>query len=221
MIHKLGVASFSVLHASKKLMKTLILTILDATAFAVLASAQTPAAAPKLPTPPPKLTAKDIRVYPFAQEHKDTKFKPNTRELPDELIVTRTDRIRIYGKRRIDGDPTVRGVPTGNLGQVALLPLGNRKGTLFIKRVFGPDFFFAVLELSGDSLNSTPVSLKEGKTYIWSVNSDDGRTTLKVIGADGIELSSSSAQTDKVLGVGFAATVRHKGNEVDMTITYE
>lgn len=92
---------------------------------------------------------------------------------------------------------------------------------IFVKKDFGSTLFFSVIELPDDSLNSTQISLKEGKTYTWSVKSENGLTTLRVTGHDGVEISSTSAQTDKILGVGFAATVRNKGNEIDMTITYE
>jgi hypothetical protein len=188
---------------------------------ALSVKAQAPAAPVKPGSPPAKLTARDIRVHDFAQEHKETKFKPGTRELPDELTVTRSDRIRIYGKRRIDGAPNVRGRGTGHLGKLVLLPPGDRKGTLSLKRDFGTTFYFAVLELPDDALNSHPIKLKEGKSYEWSVKSENGRTILRVVDGNGVEIGSNAAETDKVLGVGFAATVRTQGNEVDLTMTYD
>ena len=194
-------------------MKLAILFAFVAAFFTLSASAQAPAAAPRL-------TPRDIRVHPFAQEHKDTKFKSNTREIPSELIVTTTGKIRFYGKRGIDGAPTVRGQPTGHLGQLALMPPGDRNGTLFLKKAFGLLHFFAVIELADDALNSKKIELKEGKNYTWSVTSDNGLTTLRIVGADGAEVASNSGPADKVLGVGFAATARNKGNEIDMTISY-
>jgi len=194
-------------------MKAAALFLAFLSGFALPASAQAPAAAAKL-------TSRDIRVQPFAQEHKDTKFKANAREIPSEFVVTTTDKIRLYGKRRTDGAPSVRGQPTGHLGQLVLMPTGNRNGTLSLKKEFGLIHFFAVLELPDDALNSKPIELKEGKSYTWSVKSENGLTTLRIAGADGAEIASNSAPTDKVLGVGFAATARNKGNEIDLTIAY-
>ena len=191
-----------------------------ATLFLFIASFCTPTASPQVPTGAPKLTSRDIRVLPFTQEHKTTKFKPNTRELPSEFIVTTTDKIRFSGKRRTEGTPTVRGQPTGHLGQVALLPPGDRSGTLSLKKKFGLIIFDAVLELPDDTLNSKQIELKEGMNYTWSVKVGNGLTTFRILGTDGAEIVSSSAPADKVLGVGFAATARNKGNEIDMTITY-
>ena len=194
-------------------MKTLTLFLSFGWLMAPLAPAQAPAT-------PAKLTARDIRVQPFAQEHKEIKFKSNTRELPSEFIVTTGDKIHFYGKRRTDGAPSVRGQPTGHLGQLVLLPKGDRSGTLSLKKAFGLIHFFAVLELPGDALNSKPIELKEGQSYTWNIKSENGQTTLHILGADGSEIASNSAPADKVQGVGFAATARNKGNEIDMTITY-
>jgi hypothetical protein len=192
-------------------MKASLQFFLVTAVFTLPASAQAPI---------PKLSPRDIRVLPFAQEHKDTKFKSNTRELPSEFIVTTTDKIRFYGKRRTDGAPNVRGQPTGHLGQLALVPPGNRSGTLSLKKAFGLIHFFAVLELPDDTLDSKAIELKEGKNYTWSVKSENGLTTFLIVGADGAQIASNSAPADKVLGIGFAATARNRGNEIDMTITY-
>jgi hypothetical protein len=192
-------------------MKASLLFFLVTAVFTLPASTQAPI---------PKLSPRDIRVLPFAQEHKDTKFKSNTRELPSEFIVTTTDKIRFYGKRRTDGAPNVRGQPTGHLGQLALVPPGNRSGTLSLTKAFGLIHFFAVLELPDDTLDSKAIELKEGKNYTWSVKSENGLTTFLIAGADGAQIASNSAPADKVLGIGFAATARNRGNEIDMTITY-
>jgi hypothetical protein len=53
------------------------------------------------------------------------------------------------------------------------------------------------------------------------VKSENGRTILRVVDGNGVEIGSNAAETDKVLGVGFAATVRTQGNEVDLTMTYD
>ena len=41
----------------------------------------------------------------------------------------------------------------------------------------------------------------------------------KVLMADGTEIAALNAPSEKVKGYGFAATVRDKGNEADMSIT--
>jgi hypothetical protein len=169
---------------------------------------------------PAKLTARDIHVHPFAQEHKETKFKSNSNDLPHELTVTTTDKIRFYGKRRTKGAPSVLGKPTGHLGQLVLLPTGNRKGTISLKKAFGTIRFFAVLELPDDALDSKDIPLKEGKNYAWSAQTEGDQTTLRILADDGSEVASSKGPANKVRGLGFAVTARTEGNEVDLTITY-
>ena len=192
-------------------MKSLTLHLLATVIFAIPALAQAPA----------KLTARDIHVHPFAEEHRTIKFKSNSGELPREFTVTTTDKIRIYGKKRADGAPSVRGKPTGHLGQVILLPPGDRKGTISLKKAFGLARFFAVVELPDDTLDCKEITLQEGKSYGWTATGGNGVTTLRILAADGSEVASISGPTDKVRGFGFAGTVRNKGNEIDMTITYE
>ena len=178
-------------------------------------------ASPTLAQAPAKLTARDIRVHPFAEEHRTIKFKVNSGEVPREFTVTTTDKIRFYGKKRTEGAPSVRGKPVGHLGQLILLPPGERKGIISLKKAFGLTRFFAVIELPDDTLDSKEVPLKEGKSYGWTATSANGVTTLRILAADGSELASTSGPTDKVRGLGFAGTARNKGNEIDMTITYE
>ncbi len=201
-------------------MKPLLFTFLACLGLLLPAAAQTPAPKPKPPVET-KLTSHDIRVLPFAQEHRDVKFKATSREFPSELTVTTSDKIHFYGKRRSDAAPMARGKPTGHIGQVALMPPGDRQGSLVLKKAFGTTMYFAVLELPDDTLSSKQMELKEGKTYSWSVKSENGTTTLRVASADGIEMAVNHAPSDKVLGVGFAGTVRNQGNEIDMTITYD
>jgi len=179
------------------------------------------AAGPALAQAPAKLTPRNIHTHPFAEEHRTIKFKSNSAELPREFTVTTTDKIRFYGKKRTDGAPSVRGKPVGHLGQLILLPPGDRKGTISLKKAFGLVRFFAVTELPDDTLDTKETPLKEGKNYEWTVKTEGDRTTLRILAADGSEVASISGGTDKVRSVGFAATARNKGNEIDMTITYE
>ena len=192
-------------------MKSLTLTLLSFVLFALPTLAQAPA----------KLTARDIHAHPFAEEHRTVKFKANSSEIPREFTVTTIDKIRFYGKKRTEGAPTVRGKPVGHLGQVVLLPPGDRKGTIVLKKAFGLARFFAVIELPDDTLDCKETPLKEGKTYAWTTKAENGRTALRILEADGTEIASVNGPTDKVRSFGFAGTVRNKGNEIDMTITYE
>jgi hypothetical protein len=202
--------------------KALALLLLSSALLQLSPAAEVPApgAKPKSPLPA-KLTAHDIHVLPFAQEHASVKFKATSREFPSEPTVTVTDKIHFYGKRRSDASPMVRGTPTGNIGQVALFPPGDRKGILTVKKAFGPNMYFVVFELPEDTLNSKQMPLKEGKAYTWTAKSENGTTTIRVLGPDGTEVGSNSGPTEKILSLGFAGTLRNQGNELDMTITYE
>ena len=188
-----------------------MLSLLALVLFAVPTRAQAPA----------KLMGRDIHVHPFAEEHKAIKFKSNTTELPREFTVTTTDKIRFYGKKRTGGAPSVRGKPVGHVGQLVLLPPGDRKGTITVKKAFGLIRFFAVVELPDDALDTKEALLKEGKDYAWTTKAENGRTTLRILAADGSEIASISGPSDKVRSFGFAATARNQGNEIDMTVTYE
>ncbi len=192
-------------------MKTLLLPLAAIALSAMSAQAQAPA----------KLTPRDIHVHPFAEEHRTIKFKSNSSEIPREFTVATTDKIRFYGKKKTDGAPSVRGKPLGHLGQLVLLPPGDRKGTISLKKAFGLTRFFAVLELPDDTLDTKESALKEGKNYDWTTKAESGHTTLRILAADGSEVAAISGATDKVRSFGFAATARNKGNEIDMTITSE
>ena len=71
---------------------------------------------------------------------------------------------------------------------------------------------------SGWSTTTQPLNLRARKTYDWSVISQGGQTTLR-ISADGADVENVTAPADIVKGIGFASTVRHKGDESDITIT--
>lgn len=204
-------------------MKTILLLLTCITTGAALA--QAPLATPKpslLATPKPRLSAKDIRVLPFAREFKEQKFKPNDREVPDELHVTvgQAD-VHLYGKKRGDKAPSVQGRPLGHVGKVVLLPSGDRAGRLIVKAGASEDvtYYFAVLEMAA-ALDAQSIKLAAGKIYGWSVKTEEGLTTLRVM--DGpAELARMSGAADGIKGVGFAATVRNKGNEADVSITLQ
>lgn len=192
--------------------------LLAGSALIAAALAQT-AAPPAKPTPPAqRLTAKEIRVLPFCREFKEVKFKPNDREVPDELRVTVSPgSIHLYGRKK-DNTAKIRGRNSGHLGKVVLLPPAARAGTLTVKAPTADEvtFYFAVLELA-ETLETKPIKLATGKTYDWAIESKDGETTLRV--AEGrVDLAVLRAGESQVRGAGFAATVRAKGNEADLSI---
>lgn len=173
-------------------------------------------------TAPPAaaLTSKDIHVYPFAEEHKDMLFMPTDRSIPNELIVTTTDHIHMYGKKK-SRVVQVLGVPTGHVGKLVMLPPGDRSGTLMIKKSFGTTKFLNCFELAGDKLDSQEMKLSEGGTYNWSIKNEGTNTTFRLTSADNKEIAHHTIESANVLGVGFAGTVRNEGNEIDLTITFD
>lgn len=196
-------------------MKTLLFLLSCCASATLLAQAPAPA---KPATPAPRLTAKEIRVLPFCREFKEKKFKPNDRDLPDELRATvGAADIHLYGKKR--GEVVqLQGRPTGHVGKVVLLPPGERKGRLAAKVGSAEEvtLYFAVLEMA-EALETKPLKLTAGKNYDWTVKVENGQTTLRVL--DGTaELAALSGPADGVKGLGFAATVRNKGNEADLLI---
>ena len=201
-------------------MKVLVVSLLSLFCFSGICWSQSsPFPSNSSAGQPPNLTAKDFRVLPFAEEHKEIEFKATDRQIPNELIVTTGDHVHFYGKKRgrvVD----VLGKPTGHVGKLVLLPPGDRSGTLTLKKAFGTAFFFTSVEIPGNALDSKRVELKEGNTYTWSIKTEGPNTIVRVLASDNAEISSQSVPKDKVLGVGFAGTVRNEGNEIDMTINF-
>jgi hypothetical protein len=191
----------------------LLMSLLDC------AWAQTSSLPNRNTTPGAALTSKDIHVYPFAQEHKDMLFKPTDRSIPNELIVTVTDHIHVYGKKK-SHVVQVLGVPTGHVGKLVILPPGDRSGTLTIKKSFGTTLFFNCFELAGDKLDSQEMKLSEGVAYHWSVKNDGTHTAFRMTSPDNKEIAHT-IDSANVLGIGFAGTVRNEGNEIDLAITFD
>ena len=198
-----------------------ILLILILPTFAAWSQAPVvPATPPKLSTPAAKLNPKDVRVLPFCREFEHQKFKVNDREISDELRVTVSDRIHLYGRKR--GEVVkVTGRSVGHVGKLVLLPAGDRAGKLTVKvpTVEEVTHYFAVLELADDSLETKSLKLAKDKSYDWSVKSEGGQSTLSLM-ADGKEIATLKAPMEKLKGYGFAATVRSKGNEADLYMTF-
>jgi hypothetical protein len=167
----------------------------------------------------PKLEPKDIRDAPFVREFKEKKFKRNDRDVPDELRVTVFGgNIHLYGKKR--GDVVrIEGRPSGHVGKAVFIPPVTRAGKLTVKAPSADEvtYYYAALELA-DAVDSKIVKLTVGKTYDWLVKSENGQTSLRVV-EGATELASLTAPAEKVTGVGFAATVRSKGNEADITLS--
>lgn len=200
-------------------MKTPLLLILISTSLAGSAYSQAPAAKPA--TPVPKLTAKDIRELPFSREFKETVFKANSRDTGDELRVTMAGGLHIYGKKR--GETVeFQGRKVGHIGKVALMPVGARSGKLTVKVPPAEEvtYYYAVLETPAGVLDTKPMKLAVGKTYLWSIKTEEGLTIFRVL--DGVaEVARLSGAEADVKGFGFAATVRSKGNEADLLATFD
>lgn len=200
-------------------MKTPLLFVLLTNVMAGLASSQTPAIKPA--TPIPKLTAKDVRELPFSREFKETVFKANSRDTGDELRVTMAGGLHIYGKKR--GETVAyQGRNVGHMGKVALMPVGPRSGKLTVKVPPAEEvtYYYAVLETPAGVLDTKPMKLAVGKTYVWSIKTEEGLTIFRVLdgAAELVRLSGAEAA---VKGFGFAATVRSKGNEADLMATFD
>ena len=156
------------------------------------------------------------------REFKEKKFKRNERGVPDELRVTTVgDRVHITGKKKLDTAPRLGDVSAGHTGKLALFPPLEGSGTIAIKfpSIEAVRYYYLVLELADGSLDAKDVKLAADTTYEWSLKSDGAQTTLR-IAAGGMEVGSSTAPKETVKGAGFAVTVRSKGNEADVTITF-
>ncbi|EDY21518.1 hypothetical protein CfE428DRAFT_0763 [Chthoniobacter flavus Ellin428] len=147
-------------------------------------------------------------------------FKATDRSIPNELIVTTTDHIHMYGKKK-SHVVQVLGVPTGHVGKLVMLPPGDRSGTLTIKKSFGTTLFFNCFELTGGKLDSQEMKLSEGVAYNWSVKNDGTNTTFRMTSPENKELAHHTIESANVQGIGFAGTVRNEGNEIDLTITFD
>ncbi|WP_265592640.1 hypothetical protein [Verrucomicrobium sp. BvORR034] len=163
-----------------------------------------------------------IEVLPFAREFMNEKFKTNDREVPDELRATTTDKIRIYGKRKLNRTAPVRGRLSAHFGKIVLVPVGNLKGVINVKSPSADDvtYYYASIELEGGKLDTKIIQLSTGVDYAWSVVKGPAQTTFKI--TDGAkEVVSLSGPAASVKSVGFASTVRYLGNEADISVTFE
>ena len=166
------------------------------------------------------LTPKDVRVFPYCREQENKKVT-SIRDFPDELrVVTTTNKIHLSGKKRMDNDKKGQGKPMLHVGKLALIAPADRGGKLMVKTSSADDatYYYAVLELDADNLETKRLNLAASKNYDWSVTAQGGQTTLRISEA-GTDVATVTAPTDKVKGIGFASTVRWKNNESDLTIT--
>jgi hypothetical protein len=166
--------------------------------------------------------SKEIQVVPFTREHKNTLFKPNDREMPDELRVTTTGQVRITGKKKVSPCPQVRGKPACHNGKLALIPVGDRSGKLSVKQPSANDllYHFACVQLPGDALDTKEIDLKTGVEYTWDVKTAGDSITFTVRDKANV-LAALTAPKNQFLAFGIAATVRYKGNEADLTMTFD
>lgn len=140
---------------------------------------------------------------------------------PDELrVVTTTNKIHLSGKKRVNNGNKGGGKPILHVGKLFLIAPTDRGGKLMIKSPSAHDatYYYAVIELDGDNLETKMLDLTVGKNYDWSATAQGGQTTLRISDA-GAEIATVTAPTDKVKGIGFASTVRWKDNEADLTFT--
>jgi len=170
--------------------------------------------------PPPKITPKDVRDFPFCATMKAAKLNPKQKDMFDELRVTTSDRIRIHGKKKEDSGKVAGKVVYHN-GKLALFPPLERSGTITSKHPPTEDVrrHFAVLE-TGDTLVVEELKLGENIAQAWTLTQESGNTILKISqgGQTTVTVAAPSAQ---VTGAGFAATARWIGNEVDLSVNFD
>ena len=170
--------------------------------------------------PPPKISPKDVRDFPFCATMKAVKLNPKQKDMFDELRVTASDRIRIHGKKKEDSGK-VDGKVVYHNGKLALFPPLVRSGSVVSKLPPTEDVrrHFAVLE-TGGTLVTEELKLGENTPHAWTITQEGGNTILKVIQDDqtAVTVKAPSAQ---VTGAGFAATARWIGNEVDLSVTFD
>lgn len=169
--------------------------------------------------PAPKVTASQIRTYPFTSTAGDERLDPKMRGIFDELRVSTSDRIRIYGKKEKDSG-TIDGRAVYHMGKVAIFPPGNRSGVLTTPMAASEDVrrYYAMLE-TGEKFVTKELKLAEDKDHIWTLTQEGDNTVLKVM--VGNESVTISAPTNSVTGAGFAATVRWIGNEADLRVAFD
>jgi len=170
--------------------------------------------------PPPKITPKDVRNFPFCATMKEVKLNPRQKDMFDELRVTTSDRIRIHGKKKEDTGK-VDGKVVYHNGKLALFPPLERGGMITSKHPPTEDVrrHFAVLE-TGDALVAQELKLGENTPHAWTLTQAGGNTILKVI-QEGQTTVTVTAPTAQVTGAGFAATARWIGNEVDLSVNFD
>ncbi|WP_206026094.1 hypothetical protein [Roseimicrobium sp. ORNL1] len=166
------------------------------------------------------ITAADIRVLPFCATMSTKKLDPETPGIFNELSVTKRDGFSIQGRKRNDSG-RIDGEVIYHLGKLALVPAGDRTGKLSVEVPSKTNVtsYYAVLELA-DSLVSSQLKLEVGKKYTWSVASKDGQTLLRVMNGN-VQVGEVHTDTDKLVGFGFAASVRWEKNEADIHVTFE
>jgi hypothetical protein len=169
--------------------------------------------------PAPKVTASQIKTYPYCPTTGDARLDPKTRGIFDELRVSTSERIRIYGKKERDSG-TIDGRAVYHLGKVAVFPPGNRSGKVTTPMAASDDVrrYFAMLE-TGEKFVTKELKLAEDKDHVWTLIHEGDTTVLKIM--VGNEPVTITAPTKSVTGVGFAATARWIGNEADLRVEFD
>jgi hypothetical protein len=174
----------------------------------------------------PQLAAKDIVIVPFCSVATDTKLDPKSKDIFDELKVTVTTgkqtRCRISGKKKEESG-NLEGRPVLHTGKLALIPADNRKGTLAAKlpTVVDVRSYYICAELADNKLKSEYVKLEKGIDYTWSVETAGDQKTFQLLDLDKKVIATIKAPEKQMRAIGFAATVRWKGNEADLAATVD
>jgi hypothetical protein len=169
--------------------------------------------------PLPKPTPSEIKVLPFCGTKMNAKIDPKTREVFDELKITKSSRIHIHGAKKYDTG-RLNGEVVWHMGKIALFPPGDRTGKFVVKaRAQERSRYFVSIELE-DKLETKELTLKRDQVYDWQVKSENGNTTFKITEGQAV-VAAITVPTAQVKGVGFAATARFTGNEADMDVSFD
>ena len=202
-------------------MNLAIHTLLAFTVTAGSLLAQAPNQPSKPASPPPPITAKDVRIFPFARELQQTSLDGKRGQADELRVATTTNKVHLSGRKRVDS-VKVDGRLICHSGKLALLAPADRGGKLAVRVPTADDvtYYFASIELTDGTLSTKPIKLETRKTYEWSFKTEAGQSTFRIVDGQ-TELAAISAPSEKVKGYGFAATVRWKNNEADLEFTIQ
>jgi hypothetical protein len=174
---------------------------------------------------PHQIITNDIVVLPFCEDLQTQKLGPTSGIKFDDLTVSSNPQIggvviRINGKKHEDFSVQKGGRRIFHTGKLALLPPADRSGkiTVAVPTVNDATYYYIILERPDGILQQSHLKLAPGAIYTWAIKSSNGETSFR-LSNESHEIAALTAPTREVKGFGFAATVRWKSNEADMTIT--